>query len=192
MKKDYEKDGGGRKTAAGIKFCWTTELQHDNIYLRNPSRQHENDSIWPSRLWDIICALKSWNLNERCLSFPCGNVALKVFDIDALPYSSEGVETDVQPKKPFMLISVKHQDKSWNTVSGVLWNYIDFNRYYIFSNCTSFRLLCIQEVPVTTMKNIFLPRSSTCLILLVHNTQEMRGSLPHVLAKLIQLLYAKL
>lgn len=35
MRKDYEKEGGGRKTAAGIKFCWTTELQHGNIYLRN-------------------------------------------------------------------------------------------------------------------------------------------------------------
>lgn len=31
MKKDYDKEGGRRKTATGIKFRWTTELQQGNI-----------------------------------------------------------------------------------------------------------------------------------------------------------------
>lgn len=40
------------------------------------------------------------------------SVALELFDIDALLYSSEGTELDVQPKKSFMWFSVNHQDKS--------------------------------------------------------------------------------
>lgn len=72
---EVEWDEESLEYSLGIKFWWTRELQLGSSSLRSPTEKHNTDAIWPSRLWDIVCALNICTLN--------GNKAVSAFHMEA-------------------------------------------------------------------------------------------------------------